>query len=642
MTPAGRRGFGPAKICTVQAGFQPREHEKMDGFTPMKLQDLFIFLLPILAACGHVERVGDGETDGDGPCPDGQTPCEGGCVDTDADRENCGVCGHFCQNGDHGTGVCIGGACDLDCDDGWWDIDNDVGTGCEYRCDLTEDGNERCNGIDDNCDGRIDNMTADTCPRGQVFACTTECGTEGTAVCDDDCNPGDCVPPDEECNGEDDDCDGADDNGFDCIQDAAVACTTTCGTAGTGTCTHDCRIPPPGACQVPDETCNGIDDDCDDEIDEDVFGITVEPVDVTTNSHRAQHPVIAFGETGFLLAWQDDRDGNLAELYATAVSPAGDFLVNGERLIGNPDEEYLGDIAWDGSYFGLAYASDNLTGGDLDLWMALANEDADRVDSDRVAARTQDQTHPRIVWDETQWAMVWCDDRGVASQYNAYFAQVDPSSLNIIPTSETPLTLSMTYPPSPDIAWSGSAYGIVWNERDTAEELLFVGLDADGTVTVAPRPITTDYQRSFKPSIAWASSEWVVAWAGWVTESNKGYWMATLDAEGNKLAADLQVDFMTELYEGEAPPISIVHIPGLGIGAVWQKVVLLSRIDIYFQRFDYDLVPLGEPLHLTSAGLNHSPVLDWDGSGFGIAWSLGNPASGTEYPILRFARVGCL
>jgi len=609
----------------------------------MNPRGIFILLFGFLAACGHVERVGDGESDGDGPCPDGWTACEGGCVDTAADRENCGVCGHFCQNGDNGTGVCDGGACDLDCDDGWWDIDGDVGTGCELRCTLNGDGNEACNGIDDNCDGKVDNMTADSCPRGDEFACATDCGTEGTAVCDDDCRPGDCVPPGEECNGEDDDCDDVVDNGFACVRGAAVDCTTTCGSTGTGTCTDDCRIPPPGSCQVPDEACNGIDDDCDDDIDEGVFGITAGPLDVTTDEHRAQHPVIAFGETGYMLAWQDDRDGNLAELYATAVSTAGDLLVNGERLVSNPDEEYLGDIAWDGSNFGLAYSSDNLTSGDFDLWMAVVNEDADRLDSGRVAVRTIDQEHPMMTWDGSSWAMVWCDNRVYADRYNVFFAQIEPSLLSIVETSEIQLTITPTdTPPHPDIAWSGSEYGIVWNDRGAAEDILFVALGTDGMVTVPPKRITTDYARSFQPSIVWTSSEWVVSWNGYVTDANKGYWMTRLDAEGNNLATYVQVDFMTELYEGATSPISIVHVPGLGIGTVWQKVVLMNRIDIYFQRFDYELDPMGEPLQLTSAGFNHSPVLDRDGSGFGIAWTLGNPASGAEYPILRFARVGCM
>jgi hypothetical protein len=607
----------------------------------MRLKSVFILLFGLLAACGHVEKVGDGESDGDGPCPDGLTPCESGCVDTTADRENCGVCGHFCQNGDHGTGVCDGGACDLDCDDGWWDIDNEVGTGCELPCVLG--GNEECNGIDDNCDGIIDNMTADSCPKGETFACTTDCETEGTAVCDNDCRPGDCVPPDEECNGEDEDCDDVLDNGFDCILGAAVACTTTCGTAGTGTCTDDCQIPPPGACQVPDEACNGIDDDCDDEIDEEVFGITAGPVDVTTDEHGSEHPVIAFGETSYLLAWQDDRAANFSELYVMPVLPDGSMPAVDTRLVGNTDKEYLGDIAWDGSNFGLAYSSDNLTAdGDFDLWIAVANEDAERLNSGWVAVRNNDQTYPRMVWDGSGWAIVWTDDRVLVSRSNVYFAKVDPATLNIVETSEIPLSGDLNDTSYTDISWSESSYGIVWNQRYVSEEIFFIALNADGTAMMEPDPITIGYRSSFHPSIVWTSSEWVVAWAGYITEDNRGYWLTNLDANGNKITPEVQMSVETSFYEDDTPPVSIVHAPGLGIGAVWQNLLLPSRMDIYFQRFDYDLVPMGEPLRLTFDGFNRSPVIDWDGSGFGIAWIYDDQETSAEFPILRFARVGCM
>ncbi len=49
---------------------------------------------------------------------------------------------------------CVAGQCQCQCDVGSWDNDQDLcspGGGCEYLCDLTAGGVERCDGIDNNC-----------------------------------------------------------------------------------------------------------------------------------------------------------------------------------------------------------------------------------------------------------------------------------------------------------------------------------------------------------------------------------------------------------------------------------------------------------------------------------------------------------
>ncbi|MCB9642811.1 MAG: VCBS repeat-containing protein [Myxococcales bacterium] len=122
------------------------------------------------------------------------------------------------------------------------------------NCSARQPTTEQCNNIDDDCDGQVDNNIPER-------ACQTLCGSG-----QERCVAGQwafCTAPQpipEDCNGKDDDCDGQIDNGL-----TPRPCQGPCGN-GTATCQGGkwggCSGPAPQT-----ETCNGKDDDCDGVID---------------------------------------------------------------------------------------------------------------------------------------------------------------------------------------------------------------------------------------------------------------------------------------------------------------------------------------------------------------------------------------
>ena len=86
------------------------------------------------------------------------------CVDLDSDPSNCGQCGVTCII-PHSSPGCTAGQCALGkCDDGWFDCDQELVTGCESQlapgqmCGLVckEGKPEACNLFDDDCNGQCD------------------------------------------------------------------------------------------------------------------------------------------------------------------------------------------------------------------------------------------------------------------------------------------------------------------------------------------------------------------------------------------------------------------------------------------------------------------------------------------------------
>ena len=193
--------------------------------------------------------------------------------DFQTDIDNCGVCNHRCFF-PFATASCVAATCQQGaCLDGFYDRDPNV-PGCETACAKTNGGVEICDGLDNDCNGVVDDnvqATTVTCKSKGVCAGTTPtCMGQSGWVCTYPSTFQELEDTTKGCDGLDNDCDGLVDEPF----DIGKACTVGSGPcAGTGVWAcdntqasgHKCvgQMKTPGV-----EVCNGIDDDCDGQVDE--------------------------------------------------------------------------------------------------------------------------------------------------------------------------------------------------------------------------------------------------------------------------------------------------------------------------------------------------------------------------------------
>lgn len=247
----------------------------------------YVDLTPLTPGCDYACIPTNGSVE---ECDNRDNDCDNlvdETFDRSADVNNCGTCGNICNLLHTDEAGCDNGVCVVEsCDSGFADINPNI-PGCEYRCPNSL-GAETCNGVDDDCDGRVDEAPLDigiTCSltSGVCVAGTPAC-RNGVPVCEDRE-----LGQVEVCagDGQDEDCDGRTDEGFNpqtnplycnncegCNQfsiDHHTIAQCVAGTCTGGTCTSgwvnadnnlangcEYQCTPSGV-----EICDGQDNDCD-------------------------------------------------------------------------------------------------------------------------------------------------------------------------------------------------------------------------------------------------------------------------------------------------------------------------------------------------------------------------------------------
>ena len=403
-------------------------------------------------------------------------------------------------------------------------------------------------------------------------------------------------------------------------------------TDGMTDCAGDCNNADPKMRPGAVEVCDGRDNDCNGLIDDAAACVKTcttpatlgSDLRLTSAEFDSSAPSIAWNGIDYGVLWKDSRNGD-QEIFFKHVTPAGapiggDISVTGPCFdCGNPR------IVWNGTEYGAVWRqNDAITFRRLDRAGAPIGTATTLIDT---AGSGADE--PDVVWTGSEYGVVW--DQFVGPQ-QIRFVRLDRQGNALSRILHITDDVSFFGNGRPRVAFGGGKYGISWQGNNGGQpEIFFERVDPRQGPLLPPLQITTHNQGARHPEIVWSGTEWGIAWQDHRVFTE--IYFQRVSAAGAKSGAELRVTNVSGV--SNEPTLAWT---GSEYGVVWDDD-RSGDLELWYARISSAGAKVGSDLRLTNAaGQSDAPALAWGGGKFAVAWHDDRFAGESE---ILFMRLGC-
>jgi hypothetical protein len=405
-------------------------------------------------------------------------------------------------------------------------------------------------------------------------------------------------------------------------------------------CEGDSNDNDPGINPGATEICDGKDNDSDGSIDEGCDITCDDPEkpgsDIRMTSDAANSYISTSVWTGseYGASWVENRDGN-NEIYFARMDSSGNKIGSDIRVTDDDASSWGPSVTWNGSEYGISWRDDRDRGGSwYEIYFARLNSSGNKIGSDVRVTYGYRSGNPSLVWTGSEYGISWEDNKG----YNEiYFARLDSSGNKI--GVDVRVTDDISDSINPSLAWTSSEYGISWEEdRDGNKEIYFTRLDSSGIKIGSDIRLTNDAEYSADPCLVWTGSEYGVSWYDG-RDGNSEIYFAKVDSSGTKIGSDVRVT--NDSANSYIPSLAWT---GSEFGHSWYDD-RDGNNEIYFARMDSAGNKIGSDMRVTNDSfISNAPSLVWAGSEYGVTWyddRDDDDADGTIENEIYFTRISC-
>lgn len=260
--------------------------------------------------------------------------------------------------------------------------------------------------------------------------------------------------------------------------------------------------------------------------------------------------------TGNAIIWTQQTGPSDFEVMFSWVDAAMHRLPGSHAI--SPDDGFLSGFArivWNGTEFGVVYSDDRLTTPDRGVYFARLDATGAVIAGSEVklggAAGSQD--YAAVAWNpvDHQWGVAWLNLPG--GDADVRFARLDATGAAIAGSQIEVTTASgfawgyLSDSGTSPLIWTGTQYALAWTTQNTVAitEIPATG----GAIHTIAIPVT-GAQMPDRATIAWDGTHYGITWMNWASSHYRVH-SALVDATGIVAGTDVALGDAT-LYSGES------------------------------------------------------------------------------------------
>ena len=331
---------------------------------------------------------------------------------------------------------------------------------------------------------------------------------------------------------------------------------------------------------------------------------------------------VAFDGTNFFVVWHDFRNGSSTDIYGARVSVGGAvFDPEGIAISTAANDQYSATVAFDGTNY-LVVWSDLRSGSSYDIYGARVSVEGAVLDPAGIAISIAggNQTRPEPVFDGVGYLVVWQDER--SGPADIYGARVSVGG-NVLDPTGIPISTAANDQSSPDVALDGTNCLVVWSDMRGGANADIYGtrVNVEGSVLdTAGIPISTATNNQSTPDIAFDGKNYLVVWGD---NRNDNYYYDVYGARVTAGGTVLDPSGIVISNAANTQGQPAVAFDGTNYLVVWYDNRSAGYSDVYGARVSLGGSALDTAGIAMSSAANdqYFPAIAFDGTNYLVVWT---------------------
>ena len=359
----------------------------------------------------------------------------------------------------------------------------------------------------------------------------------------------------------------------------------------------------------------------------DLYGARVTPdgtvldlngIPISTAAHHQLYPSATFGESNYLVVWEDYRNHDtIPDIYGARVNQQGIVLDSSGFPISTANgKQCQPDVAFDGTDYLVVWRDER--SGRSNIYGTRLNQAGIVLDPNGIviSAVARGSSNPSVAFDGLNYLVVWDDDRTLFNSY-IYGTRVSQQG-TVLDSSAIPIS-TVSYARKASVAFDGSNYLVVWEDwRGEHSDIYGARVNQEGNVLEPTGiPICTAPLWEWEPSIAFDRSNYLVVW----TDSRNGGWWNIYGSRVDTLGRVLDTTGIAIRTGTSDSYIPDVASDGINYLVVWKAWPRNQTSSTYGARVTHEGTVLDSGILISKAANSQwNPSIASDGSNYLVVW----------------------